>query len=70
MGTEEVPKESGGDQFGHMVGSGSAAMRARHIGLAGKHPGLTLCQMLAACWQNTEEAVLTEDIIWCYRGSC
>lgn len=43
MGSEEVPRGSGFDQFGHMVGSGSAATRARRVELAGKHHGLTSC---------------------------
>ena len=42
MGTEEVPKGSGFDQVGHMIGSGSAATRERRVELAGKHPELTL----------------------------
>lgn len=40
MGIEELPMGTGFDQFGHMMGSGSPATRARRLELAGKHAHL------------------------------
>ena len=48
MGIEEVPKGTGFDQIGHMMGSGSPVTRARHLELAGKHADLA-SRIIHAC---------------------